>query len=116
MDSHGTHATTSPSDPRALFDRAAALLADSRAVIVGLSHLEQNPDYEEKANQLREISRTIARLEGARTTVPNELRNLKTELVAELSLQEQCRETLESLKDGLTELLAEVQKHVPGPA
>ena len=98
-----------------MIDRAEALLQESRAIIEGLSQFQQTPDSEEKANQLREISRTIARLETARTTIPNELRSLKTQLVAELSVEEQCRETLESLRGGLTVLLTEVQKHVPRP-
>ena len=45
--------------------------------------IQQRPDKSEQEAQLREVSRTVERLEKMRLSVPEELRRLKTNLVVQ---------------------------------
>jgi hypothetical protein len=93
-----------------LIERADPLVQELHHLVAGLAQFHESPDAQEKTEQLKEISRTVARLEGMKVAVPDELRNLKTDLVAELSIDEQVRDTLVALRDGLAEVLDAIQQ------
>jgi hypothetical protein len=98
-----------------LIERAEPLVQELRHLVAGLAQFHESPDAQEKAGQLKEISRTVTRLESMKVPVPNELRNLKTDLVAELGIDEHVRETLTGLRDGLAEVLDAIQHRTGKP-
>lgn len=102
-----------PANPRHLAERAEVLTRELREIAGQMLGLTPSPESREKTNQLREVSRTIERLESSRISVPAELRNLKTTLVTELSLEEEVGEALESLRGELESMSADIQKILP---
>lgn len=99
-----------------LIERADPLVQELRQLVAGLAQYHESPEAQEKAEQLKEICRTITRLESLKVAVPNELRNLKTDLVGELSVDEQVREAFVALRDGLVEVLDAIQQRLGKPA
>ncbi|HEY4417359.1 MAG TPA: hypothetical protein VGO57_16830 [Verrucomicrobiae bacterium] len=100
-------------NPRHLAERAEVLTRELREIAGQLLGLVPSEESTEKIKQLREVARSIERLESSRISVPTELRNLKTTLVTELSLEEEVGEALESLRGELESLSAEIQKTLP---
>lgn len=100
-------------NPRHLAERAEVLTRELREVAGQLLGLIPSEESTEKTKQLREVSRSIERLESSRISVPTELRNLKTTLVAELGLDEEVGDALESLRGELESISAEIQKILP---
>lgn len=102
-----------PVNPLHLSERAEVLTRELREVAGQLLGLVPSEESTEKTKQLREVSRSIERLESSRISVPTELRNLKTTLVAELGLDEEVGDALESLRGELEFMSAEIQKILP---
>ena len=98
-----------------LIERADPLVQELRHLVAGLSQFHESPDEQEKADQLKEISRTIDRLASMKVAVPDELRNLKTDLVAELSVGDEVRETFANLRHGLGEVLDAIHQRIGKP-
>jgi hypothetical protein len=71
------------------------------------------PGFEEKTTQLKEIARTITKLEGVGVSVPDELRRLKLALITELSSKD---ESLIRLEAGLTACRDELRALLGKPA
>ena len=74
-------------------------------VISRLERDRQTSDQRENETQLREIARTIERLEKARVKVPNTLRAEKTSLAAALSVAENANKDLEKIMLGLNSIV-----------
>jgi hypothetical protein len=102
-----------PVNPRHLAERAEVLTRELREIATQMLSVAPSPESTEKAKQLREVCRSIERLESSRVSVPAELRNLKTTLVAELGQEEELGEALESLRGELESMSAEIQKIFP---
>jgi prefoldin subunit 5 len=98
---------------RQLAERAKILTRELREIVGQMLGVAPSPESAEKTKQLREVSRTIERLESSRVSVPAELRNLKTTLLTEVSLDEEVGEALETLRGELESLQAEIQNQVP---
>jgi len=64
-----------------------------------------DPKLGEKEAQLREIAKTIERLENMGVSVPDSLRGEKTSLAAELSTKRDSVLALKIITDGLEEIL-----------
>ena len=58
-------------------------------------------DFTNKQSQLREIARTIDKLDKSKITIPDELRNLKTNLATDLAKQEEVVAKLTILLEGI---------------
>jgi len=75
-----------------------------------LTRLQVPGDAHQKFGQLREISKTITNLEGMKIPVPDELRNLKTDLFAETQHAEDTDKLLAFVELELHKLLAKVRE------
>jgi hypothetical protein len=82
-----------------------SLLTLCRDVIANLDEKRKDTELDVQERQLREISNTIEKLERSGISVPDELRSLKTGLLAKLSVKEETRITLQKLADGFEVIL-----------
>lgn len=85
-----------------------SLLALCQDVISKLDKKRKDSDLDVQERQLREISNTVDKLERSGISVPDELRSLKTGLLAKLSVKEETRITLEKLADGFEAILRDM--------
>jgi len=85
-----------------------SLLALCQDVIAKLDKKRKDSEFDVQERQLREISNTIDKLERSGISVPDELRALKTGLLAKLSVKEEIRITLECLADGFEAILRDM--------
>jgi hypothetical protein len=90
-------------------DRAEALVGELRALVSFLTGIPQDLKLSDKREQLKEVGRSIGRLESLNVSVPDELRALKTQLISELSVEEHIQETLSYLGENLEEILCQVR-------
>ena len=88
------------------------LLKLCHSVIEELLAKRRDRELDEREKQLQEISRTIDKLEKSNVSVPDELRNLKTDLIAELTVREEIDNILKDLAGGLDELLKDLHKRI----
>jgi hypothetical protein len=80
-----------------------------REVIEQLDVGSEGADMGEKETQLREISRTIERLEKAGVAIPDALRAEKTRLAAVLGTTTDATQTLRQLGEDLAEILQDLK-------
>ncbi len=95
------------------FVKDPRLLIELCRKVVG--RLASDPDHGsvvEKEAQLREISRSIERLEKIGVPIPDALRAEKTRLAAALSIQTELSEGLGLLATGFGEILKELQGYL----
>lgn len=76
---------------------------------------EKLDELDEREKQLNEIARAIDKLESAGVSVPDELRQLKTGLVAELAVRDEMENKLKELEDGLEEALQTLRSKIRRP-
>ena len=76
---------------------------------------EKLDELDEREKQLNEIARTIDKLENTGVSVPGELRQLKTGLVAELAVRDEMNNKLKELEDGLEEALQTLRFKIRRP-
>jgi hypothetical protein len=88
------------------------LIEFCREVIYEIVENSCEGEMEEKEAQLREISRTIERLERAKVAVPDALRAEKTRLVAAIGDQSDSYPALRALADGFGELVKELKSRL----
>ena len=81
-------------------------------VIARLDERRKGARLDEQEKQLNEIARTIEKLEKAGVSVPDELRRLKTGLVAELAVRDEINNKLEKLAHGLEEVLQDLRPRI----
>ena len=81
-------------------------------VIARLDERRKGAGLDEQEKQLDEIARAIDKLEKAGISVPDELRRLKTGLVAELAIHDETNNKLEKLADGLEEVLCDLHSRI----
>ena len=92
------------------FVKDPSLLVDlCREVIEQLDVGSDGADIGEREAQLREISRTIERLEKAGVAVPDVLRGEKTRLAAALGSTTEATQALSHLSEELEEVLQDLQ-------
>lgn len=93
--------------------KAPSLLVDlCREVIDGLDASTDDFDVGEREAQLREISKTIERLEKAGVSVPDVLRAEKTRLAAALGVNDDSIRRLIELSDGLSVVIRELRERI----
>lgn len=97
-------------DPAPFLDSPDRLLQLCMDVIAQLDERRQELDEQEK--QLKEIAHTINKLEKTGVSVPDELRQLKIGLMAELAVRDEITNTLERLADGFEKVLRELRSMV----
>lgn len=85
-----------------------SLLALCQDVINRLDKKRKDSGLDVQEKQLREISKTIDKLERAGISVPDELRSLKTCLLAKLSVKGEVRIVLEKLAGGFESILRDI--------
>ena len=76
---------------------------------------EKLDELDEREKQLNEIARTIDKLENAGVSVPDELRQLKTGLVAELAVRDEMDSKLKELENGIEEALRSLRSKTRRP-
>lgn len=87
-----------------------SLLVDlCREVIDGLDASTDDSDVGEREAQLREISKTIERLEKAGVSVPDVLRGEKTRLAASLAVHADSTQALAQLADEFANIVKELR-------
>jgi hypothetical protein len=91
-------------------DSSETILEVCREVIDKLDVRGPGSELAEREAQLKEISRAIDKLENAGIGVPDELRSLKINLVAELAVSDEINRFLEDLADGFEEILQDLCK------
>jgi len=80
-----------------------------RDVVSEIREVLDNAEWKAKDMQLREISRTIDKLDSLSVSVPDDLRRLKTHLAQELTLRDRADEKRADLISGLTAIVDELQ-------
>lgn len=97
--------------------QAAALLGQLHALVDTLEKLEVPNDAHLKTGQLREVSKSIANLENMNIPVPDELRHLKTNLLALVHQAEEVEQLFAFIEEETSKLLARVRRGLgPGAA
>jgi len=90
-----------------------ALLADvCRQVIESLDSAGEDDDMREKEAQLREIAKSIERLEKASVAVPDGLRGEKTRLASELAIKSEGLAALNRFADELEDVLQDLKAKI----
>jgi methylaspartate ammonia-lyase len=93
------------SDPKRLVDLC-------RDVIDQLDSYTEATDIGEQQTQLREIAKTIERLERAGVSVPEVLRAEKTRLAASLAIHADARQALTHLADEFGDILRDLRSRL----
>jgi hypothetical protein len=95
------------------FLKDPSLLIDlCREIIEQLDAGTREPDLGEKEAQLREISRTIDRLEKAGISIPPALRSEKTRLAAALGIKTEELQVLHHLADEFEDMLKDLNSRL----
>lgn len=97
-------------DSSTYLNNPSALINVVRQAIRDLEAGRGIPEFNEKNTQLKEIARTISNLEAGGVSVPESLRALKMDLVADLSAREDAEKMLSCLEFGLNECLDEIRR------
>jgi len=85
-------------------DNPDGLIALCDAVLQQLRETSQPVTIKQKQAQLKEVSRSIEQLEKLSVAIPDELRDLKLNLVTELDTSTENKDRLEKLLIGLREI------------
>jgi hypothetical protein len=93
-----------------LVSEPARLAEVCREVVEAVVAGTEGDEVREKESQLREIARTVDRLEKLGVAVPDGLRGEKTRLAAELSEKSEGLKTLNALADALQGVLDELKR------
>lgn len=88
------------------------LLKLCREVIDELYVHKENSEIKEMETQLKEISKTIDKLEEAQVQIPEDLRRLKVDLISQLSVQDEIDSSLKELATGLEEITYYLKKRI----
>ena len=95
------------------FVKDPALLADMcRQVIESLDSAGEDDETREKEAQLREIAKSIERLEKAGVAIPDGLRGEKTRLASELAVKSEGLAVLNRFADELEEVLRDLKVRI----
>jgi hypothetical protein len=98
-------------------EQAEALVRQFYALVDGIEKLEVPDDAHLKTGQLREVSKSIANLENMKIPVPDELRNLKTNLLSSVHRAEEVEQLFAFIEEETSKLVARVRRGLgPGPA
>ena len=99
-------------DPAPFLDSPDLLLQLCVDVIAQLDERRQGQELDEQEKQLKEIAYTINKLEKTGVSVPDELRQLKIGLMAELAVRDEITNTLEGLADGFEKVLQDLHSTI----
>jgi hypothetical protein len=98
-------------------NEAESLIRQLHQFVDGIEKLEVPDDTHLKAGQLREVSKSIANLENMKIPVPDELRNLKSTLLASVHSAEEIEQLFGFMEEETAKLLVRVRRGVgPGRA
>mgnify|MGYP006293432099 CR=1 FL=1 len=90
------------SDAEGVLDLLREIVSEIREVL-------DDSEWKAKDMQLREISRTVEKLDSVNVSVPDDLRRLKTGLAQELTHRDRAEEKRTELLSGLTAIVDELQ-------
>jgi hypothetical protein len=90
---------------QSVLEKAISLRESLGAVIESMKRSDESDDSEQKPHQLKEIAKTIQKLELTGVSIPSELRSLKTSLVAELGAKEEAVRVFQAIRRELREML-----------
>lgn len=93
-------------------EHPAQLVDVCRRVIEALDSSGDDDDVRERQAQLREIARTIDRLEKAGVAIPDGLRGEKTRLASELAVNNEGLAALNQFADDLEEVLRDLKVRI----
>lgn len=93
-------------------DDPSLLTKTFREVIEALDSSGEDDVTQEKEAQLREIAKSIERLEKAGVTVPDALRGEKTRLAAELAVKSEGLAAMNRLADEMAEVLQDLEARI----
>ncbi len=99
-------------DIKPFLDDPSLLVETFRQVIEHLDSSGEDDETREKEAQLREIAKTIERLEKAGVAVPDVLRGEKTRLVSELAVKSDSLVAMNRLADEMEEALLDLRKRI----
>ena len=99
-------------DPAHFLDSPDQLLQLCMDVIAQLDERRQEQELDEQEKQLKEIAHTINKLEKTGVPVPDELRQLKIGLMAELTVRDEITNTLKGLADGFEKVLQDLHSTI----
>lgn len=99
-------------DIERLAEEPGLLIDLCRQVIEEMDSEPEVAGVGEQETQLREISKTIDRLEKMNIPIPDVLRAEKTRLAAALGIQADSKQTMISLAQGLEEVLTELKERL----
>lgn len=95
------------------YTKDPSLLAEvCRHVIESLDSVGDDDESREKEAQLREIAKTIERLEKAGVAIPDALRGEKTRLASELAIKSEGLAGMNRLADELEEVLRDLKTRI----
>jgi hypothetical protein len=96
-------------------DSPESLLTLCQNVISALDDKKNDSGLNEKEKQLREISRSIEKLERQGVSVPEQLRSLKSTLIIELAGKDEINKVFEKLANGFDSILKDLYARVDRP-
>jgi len=99
-------------DIKPFLDDPSLLTETFRKVIEALDSSGEDDVTQEKEAQLREIAKSVERLEKAGVAVPDALRGEKTRLAAELAVQSEGLAAMNRLADEMAEVLQDLEARV----
>jgi hypothetical protein len=91
------------------------LITICQDVISALEVKRRGPGLDEKEEQLKEISRTIEKLEKIGVAVPEQLRSLKSKLIADLAIREEINRYFTTLFNGFEGILKDLSSRIDRP-
>lgn len=99
-------------DIKPFLDDPSLMTEIFRQVIESLDSMGEDDETREKEAQLREIAKTVERLEKAGVSVPDGLRGEKTRLAAELAVQSRGLAAMNRLADEMDEVLQDLKARI----
>lgn len=92
--------------------QAEALVRQFHSLVDVIEKLEVSEDAHLKTGQLREVSKSIANLENMKIPVPDELRNLKSNLLSSVHRAEEVEQLFTFIEEETSKLLARVRRRL----
>jgi len=99
-------------DLQKLRGEAETLILKFHELADALARYKTPADAPLKTGQLREISKTIDNLEGMKIPVPDELRNLKTDLLSQTHQFEEAENIFAMVEQELAKILVRIRENI----
>jgi hypothetical protein len=89
-------------------DKAEHIIEQLKELVQNLQQDSSGPELDEKRKQLAAIEKSVRQLQNGGVSIPDEIRNLKSKLVNELTEADQAEQALELIVAELTKILKEL--------